>query len=193
MAGSTKHIRPDYVARCEDATHEASLIKGHWYLYEKMSGGQSHKYIGRIREDGIRPGKRRNCFQVEESATPTVLKTLGVTVREFGFSKAVLDLCPDSWKDLAGAHWRDILIEIIVGISPNSYLNPERNRAQIRQHIGNHRRSLQKHIGILLDELWYMLGDIYWIQSAELNGLSLLSEQQKVFCQEHHICLEVIS
>ena len=193
MAGSTKHIRPGYVTRYEDATHEASLVNGHWYLYEKMPGGQSHRYIGRIWEDGIRSGKHRENFQVEEPVTPTVLNALGVTVREFGFSKAVLDLCPDSWKDLVGIRWRDVLVEIIVGISPNSYLKPERDKSQIRQHIGNHRRSLQKHIGICLDELWYMLGDICWIQSADLNGLSLLSEQQKAFCQEHHICLEVIS
>ena len=152
-----KHFRPDYVACCEDAMHFASLVNGHWYLYEKIPGG-SRKYIGRIGENDVCPGKHREPCQVESSVTPMVATSLSAVVFEYGFSRAILELYPDSWKKLVGTRWKDVLIEIIVGRSPHSYLKKDRTDTQIRVHIGKHRRSLQKSIGISLDELWNMLG-----------------------------------
>ena len=196
LAERMKRTRPDYVACYEDETHSASWINGHWYLYENIPGGKTHQYIGRITEAGLRSGKIRTPYQGQKPMTPAAepicLRPLNVTICEYGFSKAVLDLCPDSWKKLVGKHWKDVLIEIIVGQSPHSYLGAERCSSRARVNIGNHRRSLQKQIGIPLDELWNMLGNIFWIRS-ETNGYSSLSEAQKAFCQDHHICLEVIS
>ena len=119
LAGRPKHARPDYVARYEDGLHSVSLIKGHWYLYEHVPGGKPHRYIGRITEDGVVPGNERNRTQAQEQSVPAAepipLSPLDVTVHEYGFSKAVLDLCPESWKKLVGKRWRNVLIEIIVG------------------------------------------------------------------------------
>ena len=199
MAERTKRVRPDYVARYEDAEHKASYIKGHWYLYMKMPNGQSHEYIGRINEDGICPAKHRTARQKEETkpaetiSVPIVLSPLNVIVSEYGFSKAVLDLCPDSWKEQAGVRWKDILLEIIVGQSPHSYLKAERNPSRLRIHKGNQRRLLQHQMGFQIEELWNILGNIYWIQNGDLNGFTALSGEQIAFCQEHQLCLEVLS
>ena len=196
MAGRPKHARPDYVSRYENGLHSVSLIKGHWYLYEHVPGGKSHRYIGRITEDGVIPGKGLKHNRAQEQSVPAAepihLSPLDVTVHEYGFSKAVLDLCPESWKKLAGTRWKDVLIEIIVGQSPHSYLAQERSTSGARVDIGNHRRSLQKQIGISIVELWIMLGNIFLIRS-EMIGYSSLSDTQKAFCRDHHICLEVIS
>lgn len=201
LAGRRIHTRPDYVARYEDKTHFASLVAGHWYLYEKVPGEDPHRYIGAITKNGICPKKPRKphkpCSEQAqpestESTAAIALVPLGVEVYEYGFSKAVLDLCPKSWKDKVGRKWKAVLIEIIVGQSPCSYLQQERNAKGVRVSIGNHRRSLQKKIGISLDELSKMLGNIFWIRSG-INGISSLSDAQKKFCQDHHICLEVMS
>ena len=194
MAERAKRVRPDYVARYEDNEHQASYVNGHWYLYRKMPGGQCHQYVGRITENGVCPGRHRELQQKEETIpAPIVLDSLNVTVSEYGFSKAVLDLCPELWKEHAGKRWKDILVEIIVGQSPNSYLKAERNPSRLRVHIGNQRRYLQNQIGYRLEELWNLLGNIYWIQNGDSNGYSSLSSEQVAFCQEHFICLEVLS
>lgn len=194
LAERTKMIRPDYVARFEDAEHQASYIKGHWYLYEKMPNGKSHKYIGRINEDGVCLGKHRSVHQKEEiPPAPIILNPLSTVVREYGFSKAVLALCPESWKAQAGKRWRDILIEIIIEQSPHSYLNSERNPSKLRVHIGNQRRFLQNQMGLQIKELWDILGNIYWVQDGDHNGFSFLNSEQAAFCQEHLIHLEVLS
>ena len=196
LAEKVKRVRPDYVARYEDETHSASWINGHWYLYENVPGEKWHRYIGRITENGVCHGTHRRPRQEQKSITPiaepVTLRSLDVTVCEYGFSKALLDLCPDSWKKLVGKRWRDVLIEIIVGQSPHSYLAPEKSSSGARINIGNHRRSLQKQIGIPIAELWNMLGNIFWIHN-EMNGYSSLSDAQKEFCRDHHICLEVMS
>lgn len=196
LAERTKRARPDYVASYEDETHSVSWINGHWYLYEKVQKGKSHQYIGRITEDGVRTVKHRKQPLTQNQIVPTAesisLSQLDITVYEYGFSKALLDLCPESWKRLVGKQWKDVLIEIIIGQSPHSYLASERCASKPRINIGNHRRSLQKQIGISIVELWHMLGNIFWIRS-EVNGYSSLSDAQKAFCLDHHICLEVIS
>ena len=194
LAERTKRIRPDYVAYYEDQTHEVVFIKGHWYLYEKVHGELPHKYIGRIAEEGIRPGKHRTPQgRMRQEPEPVTLDHLNVSISEYGFSKAMLDLCPDSWKNQVGARWKDVLVEIIVGQSPHSYLRTERNSAGLRVHIGNQRRFLQHQLSMQIEELWDIMGDICWVQSNTLNGFSRLSERQIAFCQEHHIQLEVMS
>lgn len=194
LAERTKRIRPDYVAHYEDKTHEVVLISGNWYLYEKAPGKLRHKYIGRITEKGIRPGKHRTPQgQKRQEPEPVTLDHLSVSISEYGFSKAMLDLCPDTWKNQIGARWKDVLVEIIVGQSPHSYLKAERNTARLRVHIGNQRRFLQHLLNMQIEELWDIMGNICWVQSNTLNGFSQLSERQIAFCQEHHIQLEVMS
>ena len=46
-------------------------------------------------------------------------------VMEYGFSRAVLDLCPKKWKKSVGDDWEAVLNGIIIEWSPNSYLTQE--------------------------------------------------------------------
>ena len=198
LAGRKKLVRPDYVASHENENYEALCINGHWYLYERRRGrNKAHTCIGRITENGIRPtrhriNKRSDSHSMQE---PEVLSNLSLTSCEYGFSRTLLELCPDSWKDFVGqARWKDELIDIIVAQSPHSYLKKEqRESSENRNHIGNHRRYLQHELGITIEKLWLLMGNISWIQGTDMSGITALNPEQIAFCQEHHICLEVMS
>ena len=159
-----------------------------------MPGGQSHKYIGAIKEDGLHPAKHRQRETIAPLVSePVTLENLDIITSEYGFSKAMLDICPESWKESIGVRWKDVLVEIIVGQSPHSYLKERRNSDGLRVHIGNQRRFLQKEMGLRIEELWLLLGNISWIRGNGSNGISALNSEQTSFIHEHHICLEVIS
>ena len=48
------------------------------------------------------------------------------SVKEFGFSRAVETLCPQSWKEPLGKAWREVLDFIILKESAESYIATER-------------------------------------------------------------------
>lgn len=76
-----------------------------YYLYKRTSKRVSGKkypqpvdtYIGIITPDGIIERKRQQ------------LATTSIKVKEYGFSKAVWDSCPDDWKKAVGEGWEDKL------------------------------------------------------------------------------------
>ena len=51
------------------------------------------------------------------------LATTSIKVKEYGFSKAVWDSCPDDWKKIVGEGWEDKLACMIMKASPESYLS----------------------------------------------------------------------
>ena len=199
LAGRIKRVRPDYVARHENEKYEALFINGHWYLYERRkAGNKSHKSVGRITEDGIQPTRPRVANTSEATPKcepePIELSNLNATTCEYGFSKTLLELCPDEWKDFVGARWKDELISIIVDQSPHSYLKQEQKKSpEKRRNTGNHRRFLQCLLGTTIEKIWMLMGNICLIQGTDMNGISALNSEQLAFCQEHHIRLEVMS
>jgi hypothetical protein len=47
-------------------------------------------------------------------------------VKEYGFSQAVWQLCPQRWKEPLGDDWEDVLSTILWKWSPETYLTKER-------------------------------------------------------------------
>lgn len=139
-----------------------------------MPGGKSHRYIGAIKEDGLHPAKHRQAkaLPAPKEDEPIIIENLDVASSEYGFSKAVLDLCPDSWKEFVGNRWKDVLVEIIVGQSPHSYLKEMRHAEGLRVHIGNQRRFLQKQMDLKNTDLWLLLGNISLIRGNESSRVS---------------------
>ena len=122
-----------------------------------------------------------------------MLDHLDITISEYGFSRAMLELCPESWKDLLGCRWKDVLTEIILAESPHSYLKKERNPKDLRVHLGCHRRLLQDRMPVRIEHMWALLSNIWIIQGNQMNGLPTLNPEQLAFCEENHIRLEVMS
>ncbi len=92
-----------------------------YYLYKRTSKRVPGKkypqpvdtYIGIITPDGVvRTNKKK-------------VTVTDIEVWEYGFSKAVWDLCPDSWKKPLGGDWEDVLRIILLKWSPTSYLGRE--------------------------------------------------------------------
>ena len=70
----------------------------------------------------------------------------GIEVWEFGFSKAVWDLCPEGWKKPLGDEWEDILKIILTEWSPQSYLCREevKKREEFQFQLGAQAASLSR-------------------------------------------------
>ena len=58
-----------------------------------------------------------------------------IEVREYGFSKAVQELCPAEWKRPLGKDWEDVLSIILLQLSSESYL---RDRAGMKKEEDFH-------------------------------------------------------
>lgn len=72
----------------------------------------------------------------------------GIEVWEYGFSKAIIDLCPEGWKKPLGDEWEDVLKLIICGWSEASYLHREklRDRDEFRCQFNVQASALSRRI-----------------------------------------------
>lgn len=89
-----------------------------YYLYKRTSRRVPGKknpvpvdtYIGIITPEGvIRSEKKKVTLS-------------NIVVKEYGYSRAVWELCPEGWKKAIGEEWEDLLRNLILERSPESYL-----------------------------------------------------------------------
>ena len=152
-----------------------------YYLYKRTSKRVPGKkypqpvdtYIGVITPDGIIEGKKK-------------LSLTDIEVWEYGYSKAVRALCPDSWKKPLGGDWEDILRLIILKWSPTSYLGREAGekterdfRYQFPAQMASLRRRIFKEHGVDLKDL-EMLKTLYLVVLGKESALSKISPGQKM-------------
>lgn len=71
-------------------------------------------YVGIITPEGVIESRKRK------------LSLTGAVVKEYGFSQALWQLCPDGWTKPLGDDWKDVLSIIILKWSPESCLSKER-------------------------------------------------------------------
>lgn len=89
-----------------------------YYLYKRTSRRVPGKkypqpvdtYIGLITPDGILESGKRKVSLSE------------IQVWEYGFSNAVIQLCPERWKVLLGDKWKAVLKAILLNESKASYV-----------------------------------------------------------------------
>ena len=115
-----------------------------YYLYKRTSKripGKKYPqpvdtYVGIITPEGVIESHKR---KVELS---------GIEVWEYGFSKAIIDLCPEGWKKPLGDEWEDVLKLIICGWSEASYLHREklRDRDEFRCQFNVQASALSRRI-----------------------------------------------
>ena len=133
-------------------------IKGHPDAKrEKVSAASPIAYIGVITPEGVIQSNKRK------------VSLTNAEVWEYGFSKAVWELCPDDWKKPLGNDWQDVLSIILLKQSPTSYIQKTRTvkkesdfRYQFAAQSSSLSRRIYKKWGVGMAEL-HRLETIYLV------------------------------
>lgn len=175
-------VYPEWVQRQKTKGTTVKKVGNNYYLYKHSSKRVPGKkypvpkdtYIGRITPDGIEEGVSRKI----------PVDSPEVTVKEFGFSKAVEELCPAGWKEPLGSAWQEVLDFIIVRESPESYVAQVRKvPEELDPHIqygaqkGMLMKRMKQEFGVGLKEL-RMLSTIYIVSVGGKRLVSVISDEQ---------------
>ena len=118
-------------------------------------------------------------------------------MREYGFSKAVWELCPEGWKKPLGPDWEDVLSIILLKCSPESYLLKERELKKEQdfhyqfsaQTVSLSRRMYKEH-GVGLQEL-QILKSIYLVYLEKERTVSKISQEQELLLEKTGVDLSL--
>lgn len=175
-------VYPEWVQKQKTKGTTVKKVGNNYYLYKHSSKRVPGKkypvpkdtYIGRITPDGIEEGVSRKI----------PVDSPEVTVKEFGFSKAVEELCPAGWKEPLGSAWQEVLDFIIVRESPESYVAQVRKvPEELDPHIqygaqkGMLMKRMKKEFGVGLKEL-RILSTIYVVSVGGKRLVSVISDEQ---------------
>ena len=188
----TEKTYPDWVQAYRVRGTTVKKKGDSYYLYRRTSKRVPGKkypqpvdtYIGVITPDGIVEGKKK-------------LSLSDIEVWEYGYSKAVWDLCPDSWKKPLGSDWEDVLKLIILKWSPTSYLGREvvqKTEQDLRYQFPTQMASLSRRIfkerGVELKEL-EVLKTVYLVVFGKESALSRISSGQRMLIDSLGLEMEV--
>ena len=188
----TEKTYPDWVQAYRVRGTTVKKKGDSYYLYRRTSKRVPGKkypqpvdtYIGVITPDGIVEGKKK-------------LSLSDIEVWEYGYSKAVWDLCPDSWKKPLGSDWEDVLKLIILKWSPTSYLGREavqKTEQDFRYQFPTQMASLSRRIfkerGVELKEL-EVLKTVYLVVFGKESALSRISSGQRMLIDSLGLEMEV--
>ena len=188
----TEKTYPDWVQAYRARGTTVKKKGDSYYLYKRTSKRVPGKkypqpvdtYIGVITPDGIVKGKKK-------------LSLTDIEVWEYGYSKAVRDLCPDSWKKPLGGDWEDVLRLIILKWSPTSYLGREAGekterdfRYQFPAQMASLSRRIFKERGVDLKDL-EVLKTVYLVVLGKESALSKMSPGQKMLVDSLGLEMEV--
>ena len=179
-------VYPEWVQAQRMKGTTVKKVGNNYYLYKRTSKRVPGKkypqpvdtYIGMITPDGLIKKKK------------TLVATTSVEVKEYGFSKAVLEVCPQDWKEVAGKEWEDKLNLLLVHWSPNSFVTmgneiktEEELRFSIASQAATFSRRIYKSCGVGIDKL-RSLDTIYAVYMGKQVLISKISaEQQKILDQ----------
>jgi len=164
-----------------------------YYLYKRTSRRVPGKkypqpvdtYIGIITPEGVIKSEKKK------------ISLGGIEVREYGFSKAVWQLCPEGWKKPLGNDWEDVLSVILRKWSPETYLAKEREikteqefHYQFPAHAASLSRRIYKEHGIGLQEL-QILKSIYLLYFEKERAVSKISAEQEYLLEKAGVELSV--
>ena len=151
----TEKKYPDWVQKYRITGTTVKKRGDSYYLYkrtsrrvkrEKVSAAGLNTYIGVITPEGVIQSNKRKVDLTDAE------------VWEYGFSKAVWELCPDDWKKPLGDDWQDVLSIILLKQSPTSYIQKTRMmkkesdfRYQFAAQTASLSRRIYKKRGISLE------------------------------------------
>ena len=164
-----------------------------YYLYKRTSKRVPGKkypqpvdtYIGLITPEGV-------VYSDKKKVTLS-----NIEVREYGFTKAIQDLCPDGWKKPLGEDWNNVLSIIILKWSPESFLKDMPTQKtendyhyQFAAQAASLSRRIYKEHGIDLKEL-EILKTIYLVRIEKNSAISVISPAQQQIIDRLGMSLEM--
>ena len=186
-------VYPDWVQAHKKRGTTIKRVGSNYYLYKHTSKRVPGKkypqpvdtYIGVITPDGVVESKKKK------------LSLTNVEVKEYGFTKALWALCPQSWKTPLGDDWEDILAIITLKWSKESYLAKEREirkeedfRYQFGAQMGSLSRRIYKEYGVEVSEL-HKLDSIYLIYLEKETVISKVNDVQKQLLNKLGVTIEM--
>jgi len=186
-------VYPDWVQAHKKRGTTIKKVGSNYYLYKHTSKRVPGKkypqpvdtYIGVITPDGVVESRKKK------------LSLTDVEVKEYGFSKALWLLCPQSWKNPLGDDWEDILAIITLKWSPKSYLLKERNikkeedfRYQFGAQMASLSRRIYKEHGVDVSEL-HELDDIYLVYLENEVVVSRIDDTRRLVLEKLGVNIEM--
>lgn len=189
----TEKKYPDWVQ--EKRTRGTTVKKkgDTYYLYKRTSRRVPGKkypqpvdtYIGIITPEGIIKSEKKK------------ISLVGIEVKEYGFSQAIWQLCPEGWKKPLGDDWEDVLSVILWKWSPETYLLKERkmkteqeSHYQFNAQASSLSRRIYKEHGIGLKEL-QILKSIYLLYFEKERVISKINAEQEALLEKTGVKLSV--
>lgn len=188
-------VYPEWVQKQKIKGTSVRKVGNNYYLYKHSSKRIPGKknpvpcdtYIGRITPEGI----------IRSQTKKVAVNDSDIIVKEYGFSRAVQDLCPAGWKEPLGDSWHEILDYIILRESPESYIPNIRNVInELDPHVqlGAQKTALQRRMkreyGVEMKDL-KILSTIYIVTIGKKRFLSKISDEQQTFLASIGLELEV--
>lgn len=173
---------PDWVKKFRTKGTAVKKVGNSYYLYKHSSKRVPGKkypqavdtYIGVITPDGVvRKNKKKVSLE-------------NIEVFEYGFSKALYDLCTLKWKNDLKEDWRDVLYLIIKEYSPNSYLLRDHEFKKTSIRLSLQTKKLEDEIGVPLNELME-LNTIYLLCFQDREAISKINDKHKSIIDKYHI------
>ena len=189
---ATEKVYPDWVQAYRTRGKTVKKKGDTYYLYQRTSKRVPGKkypqavdtYIGIITPEGIVTTNKKK------------IKMTDIEVWEFGFSKAVWDLCPEGWKRPLGDEWEDTLKVILSEWSPQSYLcrgelkKKEELHCQYSSQVSALSRRILKEHGVSIKSLESLKG-IYLVIMGKEKAISKLWPPQQELVDSLGLSLEV--
>ena len=186
---------PEWIQKHRKEGTTVKNIRGKYYLYRRVTSKRVegkknpqpiYEFLGTITEEGLIPPQKRR------------LDISDVIVRELGFTYALMNVCPISWKEIQGEKWEEKLKAIVVSRSKNSYIldtsdhikSAEELRMQLGTVVSSLGRKLSDALHVSLDEL-QSLDTIYLVKTDGKYFVSRVSEVQQAVLDRIGIHLEV--
>ena len=177
----TEKRYPDWVQAQRTRGTTVKKKGDNYYLYKRTSRRVPGKkypqpvdtYIGIITPEGVIKSEKKK------------ISLAGIEVKEFGFSRAIWQLCPEGWKNPLGDDWEDVLSILLWKWSPETYLSKERKlkteqdfHYQFPAQAASLSRRIYKEHGVDLKEL-QILKSIYLLYFEKERVISKISPEQE--------------
>lgn len=190
---ATEKVYPEWVQKYRTRGMTVKKKGESYYLYKRTSKRVPGKkypqpvdtYVGLITPNGVVYSDKKK------------VALSNIEVREYGFSKAVQELCPAEWKRPLGKDWEDVLLIILLQLSSESYL---RDRAgmkkeedfhyQFAAQVASLSRRIKNKYGIDLNDL-EMMKTIYMVRIEKNTVISTISPKQQELIDRLGLKLEV--
>ncbi len=190
---ANEKVYPDWVQKHRVRGTTVKKKGDTYYLYKRTSKRVPGKkypqavdtYIGIITPEGvIRTEKKKVTLS-------------NIQVKEYGFSKAIWELCPDAWKKSVGAEWEDVLKKIIIDKSPESYLGvdytpkpPEELHCSVGAQVSMLSRRIFRQHKIGMEDL-EALKSIYLVRIGKEEAVSQINAEQQALLDRIGVKLEM--